>query len=91
MIISSKKKNRNPWENCQKYAHKLTCNACICTNWWTCHSDLEGLEKLDASDIYPRRINAKEILIREKDDEFPFSFADGTTKLSGGAVISCRS
>ena len=28
-------------------------------------ADLEDLEKLDASDIYPRRINAKEILIRQ--------------------------
>ena len=46
-------------------------------------ADLEDLEKLDASDIYPRRINAKEVLIRQKDDEFIFSVADGTAKLSG--------
>ena len=32
-------------------------------------ADLDDLEKLDASDIDPRRINAKEILIRLKDDE----------------------
>ena len=31
----------------------------------------------------PRRLNAKEILIRQKDDEFIFPFAEGTAKLSG--------
>ena len=30
-----------------------------------------------------RRINAKEVLIRQKDDEFIFPFADGTAKFSG--------
>ena len=44
---------------------------------------MEDLEKLDASDIYPRRINAKEILFKQKDDEFKFPISDGTTKLSG--------
>ena len=33
--------------------------------------------------IYPRRINAKEVVIRQKDDEFMFPTADGTPKLSG--------
>ena len=33
--------------------------------------------------FYRRRINAKEVLIRQKDDSFMFSIADGTTKLSG--------
>ena len=45
--------------------------------------DLEVLEKLDASETSPRRINAKEVLIRQKDDEFIFPVADGTAKLSG--------
>ena len=27
--------------------------------------DLEDLEMVDASDVYPRRINAKEVLIRQ--------------------------
>ena len=43
-------------------------------------SDLKDLEKLDAPNIYPRRINAKEVLIRQK-DRFPI--ADDTAKLSG--------
>ena len=46
-------------------------------------ADLEDLEKLDASSIYPRRINAKEVLIRQKDDEFILPIAGGTAKLSG--------
>ena len=46
-------------------------------------ADVEDLEMMDASDIYFRRIKAKEVLIRQKDDEFVFPFADGTAKLSG--------
>ena len=38
---------------------------------------------MDASDIYPRSIKAKEVLISQKDDEFVFPTADGTAKLSG--------
>ena len=44
---------------------------------------MEDLEKFDASDVYPRRINAKDALIRQKDDEFIFPIADRTAKLSG--------
>ena len=46
-------------------------------------ADLEELEILDASGSYPRRINAKEVLITQKEDEFIFPIADGTAKLSG--------
>ena len=46
-------------------------------------ADLEEFEILDASDIYPRRIKAQEVLISQKDDEFAFPFADGTANLSG--------
>ena len=45
-------------------------------------ADMEDLEKLHASYFYPRRINAKEILIRQNDDDFIFPFADSTAKLS---------
>ena len=44
---------------------------------------LEDLETLDASVIYPRRINAKEMLTRQKDDEIVFPIAGGTAKLAG--------
>ena len=43
---------------------------------------MEDLDKLDASDMYPRRIEAKEVLISQKDYEFVFPFADETAKLS---------
>ena len=46
-------------------------------------SDLEDLGKLDASEIHPLRINAKEVLIPQKEDEFIFPVADGTAVLSG--------
>ena len=38
---------------------------------------------MDASEIYLRRINAKEVLISQKGEEFIFPIADGTAKLSG--------
>ena len=44
-------------------------------------ADLEELRKLDATDFYPRRIIAKEMLTRKKDDMFILPIADGTTKL----------
>ena len=46
-------------------------------------ADLEDLEKLDASEVYPRTINAKEVLISLKEKEFIFPVPDGTAKLSG--------
>ena len=46
-------------------------------------ADTEDLEKLDASEIYPRRINAKEVLMTQTGDEFIFPEADDTAKLSG--------
>ena len=45
--------------------------------------DLEELEKLDASEIYLRRLNAKEVLISQKVEEFMFPVAYGRAKLSG--------
>ena len=46
-------------------------------------AEIEELEKLDASETYPRRLNAKEVLITQKDGEFVFPVADGSAKLSG--------
>ena len=37
---------------------------------------------MDASEIYPRRLNAKEVLITHKDGEFVFPVADGSAKLA---------
>ena len=46
-------------------------------------ADIEELENLDASEMYPRRLNAKEVLITHKDGEFVFLVADGSAKFSG--------
>ena len=46
-------------------------------------ADIEELGKLNASEIYPRRLNAKEVLITPKDGEFAILVADGSAKLSG--------
>ena len=43
-------------------------------------NDLEDLETLDASDVYPQRIKAKEVLISQKDDEFVFPNSRWYTK-----------
>ena len=45
-------------------------------------ADLQDLD-MDASESYSRRINAKEVLITQKGDEFNFPIADGTANLSG--------
>ena len=46
-------------------------------------ADIQELEKMEASEIHPRRINAKEVLISQKEEEFIFPAADGTATLSG--------
>ena len=45
-------------------------------------ADLEELGKMDASEIHPRRINAKEVLTPPRRDEIFFPSADGAAKLS---------
>ena len=45
-------------------------------------ADLEDWERLDASNIYPRRINLKGVLISQKKEEFKIPIEDGTAKLS---------
>ena len=47
-------------------------------------ADPEELEKMDASEIYPRRVNAEEALISQKGREFVCPIVDGTAKLSRG-------
>ena len=46
-------------------------------------ADLEELETMDASEIYSKRLNAKE-LIFSKHGEFIFPIADGRMKTPGG-------
>ena len=46
-------------------------------------AEIEELEKLDASETYPRKLNAKEVLKTQKDGELKFPVADGSAKLPG--------
>ena len=47
-------------------------------------ADLEELETMDASDIYSKRLNAKEVILPKEKGEFIFPVADGRIKLPGG-------
>ena len=46
--------------------------------------DLEELETMDASEIYSKRLNAKEVKIHKENGEFIFPIADGRIKTPGG-------
>ena len=46
-------------------------------------ADLEELETMDASEIYSKRLNAKEVIFH-KQGEFIFPIADGRIKTLGG-------
>ena len=46
-------------------------------------ADLEELETMDASEIYSKRLNAKEVIF-PKQGEFIFPIADGRIKTTGG-------
>ena len=46
-------------------------------------ADLEELETMDASEIYSKRLNAKEVIF-PKQGEFIFPIADGRIKCPGG-------
>ena len=46
-------------------------------------ADLEELETMDASEIYSKRLNAKEVIF-PKEGEFTFPIADGRIKTPGG-------
>ena len=57
-----------------------------CGGLWkgdTLIADIEELEKMDASEIYPRRINVKEVWISQNGENSIFPIADGTAKVSG--------
>ena len=50
-------------------------------------ADTEELEKMDASEIYAKRLNAKEVLTLMSVEKFIFPIEDGTVKLSGGDQV----
>ena len=47
-------------------------------------ADIEELEEMDASELYARRLNAKEVLTPQRSGNFIFRVADGTVKIFGG-------
>ena len=49
--------------------------------------DIEELEQMDASEIYAKRLNAKEVLTPMSGEKFMFPIAEGTVKLSGGDQV----
>ena len=49
--------------------------------------DIEELEKMDASEIHAKRLNAKEVLTPTNGEKIIFPIADGTVKLSGDQVL----
>ena len=51
-------------------------------------AEIEESEKLDASKTYPRKLNAKEVMITQKDREFIFLVTDRSAKLSGRTTTS---
>ena len=46
-------------------------------------ADMKELDNMDASEIHPRRINAKEVVTLQRGEYLIFPLADGTAKLSG--------
>ena len=50
---------------------------------WVLIADMEELENVNASEIYSRRLNAKEVPITQRNGEFVFPVADGSAKLLG--------
>ena len=46
-------------------------------------ADLEELETMDASEIYSKRLNAKEVLFPKENGKFIFPVANGRIKFAG--------
>ena len=47
-------------------------------------ADVEELETMDASEIYSKRLNAKEVILPQENGKFIFPVADGRIKLPRG-------
>ena len=50
-------------------------------------ADIEELEQMDASEIYAKRLHAKEALTPMSGEKFILQIADGTVKLIGGEQV----
>ena len=47
-------------------------------------ADIEELETMDASEVYSKKLNAKEVIFPKENGKFIFPVADGRIKLPGG-------
>ena len=47
-------------------------------------ADIEELETMDASEIYSKRLDAKEVIFTKENGKFIFPVADGRIKFIGG-------
>ena len=47
-------------------------------------ADFEELEKMDASEIYAKRLSAKEVIFPKENGNFIFPVTDGRIKFIGG-------
>ena len=47
-------------------------------------ADIKELETMDASEIYSKRLNAKEVIFPKENGNFILPVADGRNKLPGG-------
>ena len=50
-------------------------------------ADIEELEKMNASQLHARRVNAKEVLTPQRSGYFIFPVAHGTGNLWGGNSV----
>ena len=49
-------------------------------------ADIEELEKMDALEIYAKRLDAKEVVFPKENGKFIFPVADGRIKTLGGEI-----
>ena len=71
-------------KSCQVYFLVMSCMLGVIWKGDILVADIEELEKMDASELHARRLNAKEVLTPMSGEKFIFPIADGTVKLSGG-------
>ena len=46
-------------------------------------ADVEEMDNLAASELHAQRLNAREVLMPKKGEEFAFPFEDGSVRLAG--------
>ena len=86
--ISAKGPVKNPsiWEG-KSYLDCSSDTLCTRVRIWKgviMVADFEELETMDASEIYSKRLNAKEVIFPKEKGEFIFPIADGRIKFVGG-------